>query len=238
MTLIAGAVATISGNPAPVVFLDSCVLLDVVRSPLRNISSEVRVANQFLNAVGKVPKTVYLVIGSPTPTEWTDHIDEAEKDCKTAVNSCNAVSDACRHLALPGAPFPAATLAAAVGLPSVLRKLSADLLAAAICLDHDGNALSRAIDRVVAARLPAKKGGKGAKDAVILEHALEATRQLRAARFAGTCVFTSSNTSDFAAPTSMALHPILAPDFAPLNLLYATSLTHAETHLRATGWVP
>ena len=34
MTLIAGAVATISGNPAPVVFLDSCVLLDVVRAPL------------------------------------------------------------------------------------------------------------------------------------------------------------------------------------------------------------
>jgi hypothetical protein len=235
MTMIAGAVATITGNPAPVLFLDSCVLLDIVRAPLRNASSEIRVANQFLASVAKAPKTVYLLIGSPTPTEWADHIDEAEKDCTTAVNSCNAVADACGYLALPGVP---ALPAAALGLPGVLRKLSADLLAAAIHLDHDAGALARAIDRVVAARLPARKGDKGAKDAVILEHALEATRQLRAAGFAETCVFASSNTSDFAAPKSTALHPLLAADFAPLSLLYATSLTHAETHLLAAGWVP
>lgn len=235
MMLIADAVATITSNPAPVVFLDSCVLLDVVRAPLRNTAGEVRVANQLLASVGKSPKTVYLIIGSPTPTEWADHIDEAEKDCMTAVNSCNAVADACGYLALPGV----ATLpAAALGLPGLLRKLSADLLAAAIHLDHDAEALSRAFNRVVAALLPARKGGKGAKDAVILEHALEATKQLRAAGFAETCVFASSNTTDFAAPKSTDLHRLLAPEFAPLNLLYATSLTHAETHLLAAGLAP
>jgi hypothetical protein len=235
MTLIADAVTTISGHPAPVVFLDSCVLLDIVRAPLRNVTIEVRVAHQLLASVRKVPKSVYLIIGSPTPTEWTDHIDEAEKDCATAVNSCNAVAEVCGHLAVPGvAPLPPVAL----GLPGLLRRLSGDLLAAAITLDHDAGALSRAVNRVVASSLPAKKGGKGAKDAVILEHALEATRQLRAAGFLGACIFTSSNTSDFAAPKSTALHPLLAPDFAPLNLLYATSLTHAETHLLTAGWSP
>ena len=235
MTLITGAVATITGNPAPVVFLDSCILLDVVRAPLRNASSEVRVACQILASAGKTPNTVHLLIGFPTPTEWTDHIDEAVKDCTIAVNSYNSLADICGYLALPGV----ATLpAAALGLPDLLRKLSENLLAAAIRLDHDAEALARAIDRVVAVHLPARKGGKGAKDAVILEHALEAARQLRAAGFAGTCVFASSNTSDFASPKSTALHPLLDADFTPVNLLYATSLTHAETHLLAAGWVP
>ena len=235
MTLIADAATAIIGNPAPVVFLDSCVLLDVVRAPLRNTASEVRVASQFLASAGKTPPTVYLIVGSPTPTEWTDNIDEAEKDCMIGVNSYNAVARVCGYLALA----TAATLPpAAGGLSGLLRKLSADLLAAAIRLDYNSDALASAMNRVVAARLPAKKGGKGAKDAVILEHALEAARQLRAAGFTGTCVFTSSNTSDFATSKTTKLHPLLAPDFTPLNLLYAASLTDAETHLLAAGWIP
>jgi hypothetical protein len=235
MTPIADTVTLITSNPAPVVLLDSCVLLDVVRAPLRNTPGEVRVASQFLASVGKVPKSVYLIIGSPTPTEWNDHIDETVRDCTTAVNSCNALAEVCGYLALPGV---AALPPAALGLPGLLRQLSSDLLAAAIDLDYHAAGLGRAVDREVASRLPARRGGKGAKDAVILEHALEATGQLRAAGFAGTCVFTSSNTSDFAAPTLTDVHPLLDPDFASRNLLYATSLTHCESLLLAAGWVP
>jgi hypothetical protein len=138
-------------------------------------------------------------------------------------------------MALPAvAPLPAGVL----GLPTLLRQLSADLLAAAVTLDHDGAALGRAIDRVIAARAPAKPGGKGAKDAVILEHAVELTTQLRSAGFTGTCVLVSSNTKDFAASGSTNLHPLLAPVFSPIQLEYATSLTHAETILLTAGWVP
>jgi hypothetical protein len=235
MALIADVVSTITANPAPVVFLDSCVLLDVVRAPLRNAAGEVRVGSQLLTSARKVPATVYLVVGSPTPTEWNDHIDAAEKDCTTAVNSCNAVADVCGYLAVAGVVgLPAAALA----LPGLLRQLSENLLAAAIRLDHDGGSLGRAIDRVIEGRLPARKGGRGAKDAVILEHALEATRQLRVAGFAGTCVFTSSNTSDFAAPPLTTVHPLLAPHFASVNLHYAASLTAAEALLLTGGWVP
>ncbi len=77
MTPIADAVATITANPAPVVFLDSCILLDIVRAPGRNLAGEVRVATQFLDGVAKAPKTLHLLIGSPTPTEWNDNIGSA-----------------------------------------------------------------------------------------------------------------------------------------------------------------
>jgi hypothetical protein len=131
-------------------------------------------------------------------------------------------------------PLPVGVL----GLPMLLRQLSADLLAAADKMDHHVAALGRAVDRIIASRLPARKGGKGAKDAVILEHAVETTTQLRAAAFAGSCVFVSSNTSDFAAAGSTNLHPLLVPAFDPIQLLYATSLEHAETLLLTAGWLP
>src|SRR5206468_2576531 len=99
--------------------------------------------SQFLDSVGKLSKTIHLIIGSPTLTEWNKNIDEVVSDCTTAVNSYNAVADVCGYLALPGvAPLPAAALV----LPNLLRRLSEDLLAAALSLDYDADALKRAVD--------------------------------------------------------------------------------------------
>ena len=53
MTLIADVVTAITGSPAPVLFLDSCILLDIVRAPLRNKPSEIQFARLFLTAVQK-----------------------------------------------------------------------------------------------------------------------------------------------------------------------------------------
>ncbi len=234
MTVIGRIVAAVKGNPAPVLFLDSCILLDIVRAPLRNKASEVQFARMFLDSVRKKPKRIHLFIASPTPTEWSDHVGEAETDCTTAVNGCNAVAAICGHLPLPGvASLPAAVL----GLPPMLRTLSADLLNEAVTIDHNAAAMGRAINRIIASTHPAKPGGKGAKDSIILEHAVETTDKLRAVGFAETCLFVSSNTTDFATKGSINLHPQFAPAFNPVNLRYAVSLTHAESILTAAGWV-
>jgi hypothetical protein len=121
----------------------------------------------------------------------------------------------------------------------MLRQLSADLLAACKTIDHDGPAMSRAIDRIVANAHPVKPdSSKGAKDSVILEHAVETTAQLRAAAFGDICIFVSSNTKDFAAPGSTNLHSQLTAAFNPVNLQYAVSLTDAIGILTAAGWTP
>ena len=101
MTLIADITRDIVANPAPVLFLDTCVLLDVVRASLRGKPDEVRVARLLLGSVQKSPKTIHLLVPSPVPLEWNTHIQEREDECKTAVNACDAVSAICSHLALP-----------------------------------------------------------------------------------------------------------------------------------------
>ncbi len=235
MPTIAAAVATIQGNAAPVVYLDTCVLLDIVRAPLRNNAAAVQAASELLTGAQRTPPTVYPVIGCPTPTEWNDHIDEAVTDCTTAVSSVNAVSDAWNFLGVPGIP-PLPTHA--LPLPDRLKDLSETLRDAAILLDKDADALSRAIDRMIKAERPAKKGGRGAKDAVIMEHAIGLSTELRAAGFVEPCIFVSSNTSDFAGSNTTALHPNLAPVFAGPNLLYAASLPEAVVLLKGANWVP
>jgi hypothetical protein len=235
VTTLGRIAATLTGSPAPVAFLDTCTLLDIVRAPLRKKPGEVRVARRFLDAARHTPKALHLVVGSPTPTEWNEHITRAEQDCQDAIDCCNAVADACGHMGLPAlAPLPVGT----AGLPALLLQLSADLLDACVTMDHQAAALNRAVDRIIASRLPVRKKGTGAKDAVIVEHALELTGQLRRAGFTQPCVFVSSNTSDFAAPSSAGVHPDLATEFAAARLDYAISLDDAERILLAAGWTP
>lgn len=86
MSSILAAVGAIQAHVAPVVFLDTCVLLDIVRAPLRNASLTVQAATELLTGAQRVSPTVYLVIGCPTPTEWNDNVVEAVTDCSIAVN--------------------------------------------------------------------------------------------------------------------------------------------------------
>jgi hypothetical protein len=235
MPTIPDVVGKIQAHVAPVVFLDTCVLLDVIRAPRRNISTAVQAAIELSTAAQRMPPRVHLVIGFPTPTEWNDHVDETVEDCRTAVNVVNAVSEAWTFLGHAGVRLlsPLETT-----LPERLRTLSETLRDASILLDKDDVALSRAFDRVIGSRRPAKKGGKGAKDAAILEHAVRLMSELRIAGFAGRCVFVSSNTNDFATANTTVLHPDLRPDFDSINLEYAASLNAAVALLRAGGWVP
>jgi hypothetical protein len=186
MALIADIVSALIGNPAPVLFLDTCILLDVVRAPIRDKAKEVEFAQLILQCVQKVPKTIHLLVPSPVHIEWTKNVASGVNDSTAGVTACNSVSAICTLLGLPAvAALPGGVL----NMPSMLRQLSADLLAACETIDHNGPAMSRAIDRIVANKHPVKQdSSKGAKDSVILEHAVETTAQLRAAAFRETCI--------------------------------------------------
>jgi hypothetical protein len=131
-------------------------------------------------------------------------------------------------------PLPAGTGI----LPASLRRLSNDLLTACVVIDHQADAMDRAGHRIIDSRLPARKKGTGAKDSIIVEHAIELTRQLRRAGFNQSCIFISSNTTDFAAPSSTNVTPDLAAEFTAVRLGYEISLENAERTLKAAGWTP
>lgn len=236
MESIATAIGRIRRAVAPVVYLDTCVLLDVVRAPLRNAAGTVEAALELLTGAKRSVPTVYLFVGCPTPTEWSDHIHEAVADCNIAVNCVDAVSHSWHFLGEPGLPTLSPPL---LVLPARLRTLSKNLLDAASVLDKDGEALGRAIDRIISGRKPARKGGQGAKDATILEHAISLVDALIAVGVATPRVFVSSNTNDFLITKGTAIHPEIKPDFdPPRDIHYSVSLSDAVTWLKASGWAP
>lgn len=233
---VAAAAAQIKRAVAPVIFLDTCVLLDVVRAPRRNAPGNVEAATELLRGATRNPPTVYLVIGCPTPTEWHTHIDEVVQECENAVNSVDAVSACCAFVGLSAlGPLPADLPT----LPDRLKALSKSLLDASILLDKDSEALSRAMDRIISAVKPARRGGQGAKDAAILEHAVSLVDALLVGGFAGSRAFVSSNTDDFATAKITAIHPDIRPAFdPPRDIHYFVSLSAAVAWLKASGWMP
>ena len=235
MESIATAVGRIRLAVAPVVFLDTCVLLDVVRAPLRNSAATVEAALELLTGAKRVVPTVYLFVGCPTPTEWNDHIDAVVKDCDIAVQCVDAVADSWHFLGEPRLPTLPRPLPV---LPDRLKTLSKDLLDSASVLDKDGEALCRAIDRIINARKPARKGGQGAKDATILDHAISLVDALLVEGISRPRVFVSSNTNDFALSKTDDIHPDIKPDFdPPRDIHYSVGLAEAVTWLKAGGWV-
>jgi len=62
MPSIPDSVIAIQARAAPVLFLDTCVLLDVIRAPLRDSAFTVQAAVEVLTAAQRSPPTVYLVL--------------------------------------------------------------------------------------------------------------------------------------------------------------------------------
>ncbi|MCI0464824.1 MAG: hypothetical protein L0Z62_48490, partial [Gemmataceae bacterium] len=162
----------------PVLFLDTCVLLDVIRATLRCLGTHyVRSAVELRGLLTANPPACALAVASVVPTEWNNHAahtrDEVRRHLAKIQDQAAHFHGACHSLGIAlgyGVPaYPAANLAGR------LFDLSGELLALATRLDPDGGCSTRAIGRVVANLPPSRQGGE-MKDCVIVEDCLELTR--------------------------------------------------------------
>jgi hypothetical protein len=224
MPSIAAAEAQLRADNRPLLFLDTCILLDNIRATLRCLGTNyVRRAIELHGLLTSAPPKCALVVASMVQTEWKNNApatrDEVRKHLIKIQDQAEHFHDACGALGLPLAYGPPAY--PAVNLHDRLFDLSAQILGLAVHLDPDGGCATRGIGRVVANLPPSRQGGE-MKDCVIVEECLELTRQLRAHGFARKCVFCTSNTHDYGTP-----HPNLATDFAAVNLTFTNNLPWA-----------
>jgi hypothetical protein len=73
----AQAVTNLIPAPRPILFLDTCTLLDIVRAPLRDLTTAVR-AGVELRALA-ANGTVRLFVQDIVPGEWTDNLPAARR---------------------------------------------------------------------------------------------------------------------------------------------------------------
>jgi len=92
--------------PAPVLFLDTCIILDIIRSPFRdNISTnEISASLELINKSQLNNPSVWLVTNQIVYTEWkenietvkielTEEIKKAELKREKMVNAANIIFD-------------------------------------------------------------------------------------------------------------------------------------------------
>lgn len=234
MVTIDQAVANLNKDPKPVLFLDTCALLDIVRAPLRNLTSTVRSGLELL-PLARIG-LVQLFVQDIVPREWTDNLPAARKDGETGILSFTATWELAHEFGKPAPPLP--TLLPGT-LIDDLENLSKELLDAAEVIERDYRGMSLAVDRVAAKRKPSSGKSQGhVKDSHILCHALRLSDLLKVGGYPRWRVFVSSNKSDFAAPSATVFHPDIASDAAPAGLRYAVSLDAAVTDLKAAGEIP
>jgi hypothetical protein len=232
MITIAQAVAMLIADPRPILFLDTCTLLDIVRAPLRDLTMAVRAGVELRALV--TARTVRLFVQDIVHGEWADNLQAARRDGETGIRAFTATWQIAADLGQPAPPLPVLPPGTLI---DELEQLSRYLLTAADTLDRDHVGMSWAIDRVAAKQKPSSAKGT-VKDCHILGHALQLSTLLEVAGYPNSRRLVSSNRSDFASPNATMFHPDIVPYAAAAGLRYAISLEAAVADLRGAGEIP
>jgi hypothetical protein len=230
MPTIAEAQIQIQADNRPVLFLDTCIYLDIIRATDRCLDGCVRSAWELLGLLTAVPPQCVLVAASMIPTEWKDNAqkvrDEINGKLKKIQDQAGMFHEACSTLGISltfGRP-----VYSSIALIERLHDLSKELLDRSIELEMNATIWKCGGDRHVSKLPPGEF-----KDCVIVEECLELTRQLRENGFASRCVFCTANMKDYGESGGKKLHPTLAAEFAKIDLSFTSDLpwaVHAVTH--------
>ncbi len=87
LTCYTDALFRFQNEPVTVLYLDTCILLDIIRSPVReNIAADsVRIAKLLLEKSNQIPKSLWLVTSETVAMEWVEHADDIVKEVEREI---------------------------------------------------------------------------------------------------------------------------------------------------------
>jgi hypothetical protein len=235
----------ILAQPAPILFLDTCALLDVLRVASERESAPHRIVPAVQKVAAKAtasPRELWLLGAARLDVEWNDnvqgvldgierHIARVDRSLARLHAATHAVSSIHTEIRGGDLKFFAAVRAPQVApfeLPKRLREICESVLEILIRLSPDADVLAAADRRIMAGLKPAAIGKREAPDCLIIETCLALCKSLRSRGFAERCAFVSSNKSDFYADGSpLRPHEDLAGECAALSLHFALAFDHA-----------
>ena len=221
------ATASLLARPKPLILLDTCSLLDIVRSAYRpNVNVSHLAGAQALLA--KVRAGQICVAATTTvEREFQEHLRattlELERSIADLAAKNAAVINAIECINLDYR----FTVDGLVGikLTDKLQTIAQDVFASALVLERDSACERSAFDRVERYQAPAARGKSESKDCLIIEHYLKLVRDLRAAGFTEKAVFVTSNSNDYGKVG--ALRAPLDTDFQAVGIEYVNNFQWA-----------
>jgi hypothetical protein len=229
MKLVADAAREILVRGGPLVFVDTCSVLDLARSPRDGFRG--RHAGEAVELISlAVQQKITFLLPEQVSVEYQTNIFQVQQEADRQVKKLNAQMSTLHDiLRFYGKPVAAFAEISEEGFAEACRAVMDSLVDSAICSKTTNDAKLNAGNRVIAGRVPAGSSKQSFKDCLVLESCYETLRAARAVGFFASAHFLSSNTAEYSLDR-MGLHPDLVDDFSALGLEYASTFAELRYH--------
>jgi hypothetical protein len=209
-----------------VLILDTCCLLDIIRTPVRNQLSVLETAGIILKDI-QHGANYQIVIPSLVPSEWSNNVElvtvESSRFFSRTYDEINIVKDTVSLLQIPvQLTIPDYTQ---LKIEEQLKDISEKIMASGLVLEESSTFYQGAHNRVLNNIPPSSKGKQSYKDCFIYEESLAIGRELFRNQFTKEIVFASSNTREYD-------NDGIKAELASCGMKYGVSLNHAHSIVR------
>ncbi|MCW5230962.1 PIN domain-containing protein [Verminephrobacter eiseniae] len=232
MSLSAQEISRLVGLGLPVLCVDTCTVLDVVRDITREsvTPGDVNVGLALLE-MAEAGSGLTVLMAEQVTLEIAGNVANVEEEAQAALEKFLAQAQRIHEVAGVFGAQGHLQVRHLNGHVSRARPVLDQWTQVAQVVPHNDGVASRAFRRVNEPRTPARRGKESMKDCVIVEAYIEAASQLRAAGMTAPMVFASSNTKEYFAPNTRHLQGDIAADLAAVGIEYAPNWGAAKHSL-------
>jgi hypothetical protein len=210
----------------PVLVLDTCTLLDIVRLPLlfpkkERAGAALASIRKILALANNNEPSMNIVIPAPVGEEWKRNVSSVTHNVAEHLSRIDKQIGVIHAIASSFTPISPCLTYAERKIEAALRNLGEGLLNVGMALELDENLKKAATNRAMDLLPPATKGA--INDCMIYIHSFELFTRLRNGNFSARCVFMTSNTKDYC---ESARGPLKEPIRSELE---AKSVTFVKT---------
>ncbi len=232
MSLSPQEVSRLVSVNSPVLCVDTCTVLDVIRDITRETVTTNDVSAGFaMLIIAEAGSDLIILMAEQVTLEIASNVANVELEAQTALKKFLAQTQRIHDVAIA---FGAQGNLQISHLDQHVNRAKPVLdrwEQVANVIPHNDGVSSRAFKRVNGPRTPARLGKESMKDCVIIEAYIEAAGQLRTAGMTAPIVFASSNTKEYFAPNTRHLHSDIAADLAAVGIEYAPNFGAAKHSL-------
>jgi hypothetical protein len=232
MSLSSQEVSRLVGLGLPVLCVDTCTVLDVVRDITRETvtTSDVN-AGLTLLSTAEAGSGLIVLMAEQVTLEIASNVASVEQEAQAALQKFLAQAQRIHDVATAFGAQGSLQVYHLDGHVGRAKPVLDRWKQASQVVPHNDGVASRAFRRVNEPRTPARRGKESMKDCVIVEAYIEAASQLRAAGLTAPIVFASSNTKEYFAPNTRHLQSDIAGDLAAVGVEYAPNFGAAKHSL-------
>ena len=219
----------------PILLLDTCSILDIIRAPVRDRfhTRDIAAVYTLIGRAVKAPSTVSFVITKQVDREFRQNlkavVDNTRSEISKASHEFSSILERMQALS-SNTSIPNHVDLSSLGHPRIGQQLAQRVIQSSLILDDDNDDIVRAYHRVANAKPPATKAKQSVKDCHIIESYLRIADSLRSRGFSHNIVFITSNTKDYQQSHSH-LHPELRSEFDSVRVEYAPNWSAARHEL-------